>query len=704
MDDYGSFFWDWLEHVDRALDWEVRTSASYAWEVMGASKRQERLEFQRGILKEIGEAHEQAARDSGHSPYDEADTGAIPHQHGGNSMAHSTHGEECKVYPAGGCQYNQFKLCPSCDATPGKVESCNTCDGRGKVLREPTPRHTHPEPGMPYQEQSEVVHKLADGWSIKRCKSYGDLRYEGNMMNHCISEDAEGKECDECEGSGECRHCGGEGRTNCEDCGGEGRVDCDSCSGDGQTDCHHCETIAEHGEENCHSCLGKGEVQTCKGCGYGVDKHELNKKFNPTLDNGQPNTHMFESKVTSCGSCDGKGKVQTTNWVSGQIECPSCDGSGSDGSSLWDRKCHECSGKGHVDCDECGGEGSKKCEDCGGEGRVDCGSCEGGGHYDCDTCEGSGQCQNCSGTGTDSQEAGPLHYYHAFSQEEADHFNRAPGGPLSLRDADNVPSVSFLEDDHDSREINNVFGRGDEMPVAPHQHRILQYMRAQLPKQDALPGIGEKCTECKGTAGHPFGDDFTCANCKGTGKPTVGVKWATHYNAQRFTADDLDSIQNGSYQRPDVMLLAQHRANKNEIHTFKDYDNAKKFGWSYSAAGGTVLGKNLYDLHAIPSSSIGKDQTIYNPAEESYEVKSGRGAKLPLGTATKIPWDSVHVNCSTCDGKGNIRNDMGERSTCPACEGEGFDHKARDAARSSLPEYAQDLFPRVASKELSGWK
>src|SRR4051812_30233503 len=57
--------------------------------------------------------------------------------------------------------------------------------------------------GGPYTDRSKAVHKFDDGWTIKRLNTFGDLRYEGNMMGNCIAGVAEDA-CDDCGGDGEC--------------------------------------------------------------------------------------------------------------------------------------------------------------------------------------------------------------------------------------------------------------------------------------------------------------------------------------------------------------------------------------------------------------------------------------------------------------------------------------------------------------------
>ena len=681
MDDNG-FFW-WFEYIDQVMDWDTRSAKRYAWEVMGASKRQERLELQRSVLHDIGQEHSWA----GPASYQSQSWGGVEHPDG--TLPH--------------------------------------------------------QDDAPYQEQSEVVHTLPDKWTIRRLRTFGDLKYEGTMMTHCIKEDADGQTCGECDGSGNCGDCE-EGRSECGECYGSGRFDCAECGGEGKQDCRECSDSSTSTTYKCDHCKGSGKVDKCRSCGYEKEQHDF---ANPTIARaygqvGPEAKHEWQPQKGDCNHCFGAGERTITEYTPGKVDCDECEGTGKDDEG---DECDTCDGEGKQECGECNGTAKQECEACIGEGREDCSECGGEGYSECGTCEGSGLCGECSGNGrTGTGDSGPDHYYRAFSRDEADALEHAPGGPLSLRDEDNVPSVSFLEDNHNPKEIYSVFGRQDKMPVAEHQHRILRYMKSRLAGEGQIPGMEEKCSACsgnkevpaKGLCGSCGGTGrwgglecsecagsgnkdikVSCGRCKGTGEDTVGVSWATQTSPQRFTRGDIDSILNGEYNRPDVMLLAQHKENKNEVHTLGDVGRAGAFGKSYAPVheeGGTRAGeaRELYDLHAVPSIAIGKDSTIYNPAQQAWEVKSGRGSKLPLETAgAKVPWEAVmepkKETCQSCDGKGYLGSPDLPRpgdTACVNCMGHGEvkDHEALHRTRAQLPEFVQSLFPKVASKELSGWK
>lgn len=692
-DEFSDWFW-WLERVDHLIDQQFTARRDYAWEITGASKRQERLQMQQNVLRDMGSDH----------------------QYGGE---------------------------------PGTYEG-----GDANVP------HKDDEP---YQEQSKTVHKLQDGWSIKRLHTFGDMRYEGDMMNHCIGQDADGGECEDCGGGGDHGACDGSGKDECSECEGEGNTTCEDCAGTGAERCDNC-SEAVNTAVPCHNCRSTGKL---------------------------PNDGTGER---DCSHCGGSGHRISTHYTStGKVDCDECDGQGTDSDG---DDCGHCDGEGKVNCETCDGEGEHHCSSCEGEGIHTCSNCEGDGRTDCYGCDGSGSCPTCGGEGRaeGSGNAGPKHYYRHFDEDEADNFGNSPGGGLSLRDSDNIPSVTFLEDDHQHGEINNVFGRGDKMPSAEHQHRILKYLKTTMPgegvDQAELPGMEKKCQNCSGKGFQPYACDtcrgrghypvtsdtegitqkdcedcgatgkknegVTCDICKGTGDPTVGVGWATSYARNRYTKNDIDSILGGTYQRPDTFLLAQHKDNKNEIHTFKDINEAKNFGNDYSpvqtkepcsdcnprgnggfnphcdrCGGGSEGGgqgwvkgiragkmKEVFNLHALPSSFLGVDQTIYNPALNNYEVKSGRGSKLPIEeSGAHIPWGATFAErkeCPSCKGDGYERDEGGERildstppygvKRCTQCGSKGIiqDHTQMHALQTGLPEFARNLLPRVAM--VTGWR
>lgn len=718
----SDLFW-WLESVDTLLNWETRQRIAYAMEITGASRRQERLAQQQEVLQVIGSEHERYVKNTGLGSYEGDDV--TPHVHGQKPIPAG--GDKPCLYP--GCSVQRHEKCSECDGHGTRFDGvsptpqhCDNCHGSGStpVLTAKTPSHTHDSPPAPYQDQAETIHSLKDGWSVKKHKTFGDLKYEGQMMTNCIQEDADGgSECDYCNGTGECSTCEGGGKTSCDDCGGEGENECRNCDGVGHFDCENCDSVAT--KIPCTGCSSTGK----------------------------------RSDGSKCNWCEGTGA--RTHYLDGKVNCSTCDGSGKDDEG---EECYNCDGTGHEDCPDCGGEGHHDCDECDGRGNISCDTCGGDGDRDCYECDGSGQCTRCDGEGRNdgNGNGGPAHYYKPFTQDEADEFERAPGGPRSLRDPDNIPHVSWLTEDHDDKEIHDVLGRENHIPKPTYQHKILDYMGSQLPdNEEQLPGMGDKCSDCKGE-GHSTrtalgtckdcngsgksddtdenqvdsigtekcrrcggigrayeSRDLSCSTCKGTGEPTVGVKWGYHGKTQRYTKPEINSVLSGDVPKPDAMLIAKHKTNTNKVETLADANHAEVFAGGMDTmdtkqtcptcngnkaeddfdtpcrncnAKGFVIKRDIvrkedtHDLYAMPTSAIGKDQMEYSPAEESWTVKDGKGAKLPLEEkGAKIPWEAMKT------GSDPYRQPQSEIDET---------NRNRDQLRHALPEIAQQFVPRIA--------
>lgn len=742
MDD---FFW-WIDSLARSLEWEDRSRLSWAREVTGASRRQERLEQQKQVTSMLGEEHEAAINaeppvhnpETGFTSGDEE--GAVPHEHGGIEKQYSKNGEPCD-HP--GCRWTVKEDCPACEGE-GIVQQhglCSDCDGSGKTGKTlPTTPHAHPEPPKPYADQSKVQHQFPDGWSVKKTHTYGDLAYEGNMMTNCIREDAQEKgHCDSCEGSGVCNNCDG-GQNECGECYGASTQTCDECNGHGSIECDDCSGSSI--QATCNSCKGQG-----KGGPHEVCKTCENDKVGHDRNSAAGNPHEFEPK---CAPCNGTGKH--TEWTPGKETCDECYGTGKedngDRGSEPEGDCWKCEGEGQTDCETCEGEGKYTCGSCEGSGEHVCQHCDEG-YVDCYECDGRGTCQSCDGSGGETHIGGPKHYYKPYTEDDAASFERAPGGAYSLRDSDNVPHVSFLHEGEGH--IHDVLGRENNVkrPLKPeYQKRVLQYMQGKLPadkdakcseckgtkvqhQQDYTPctdceGRGRvtsdeegvtQCKTCKGGGNVWKTNEVSCGVCKGTGDPTVKVGWG--YGGQRstYTGKDIDDIVAGTKPKPDVMLVAKHKTNPQETRGFKDAGEASDFmdqrdyirtGCGDCNGSGKTLHDNgesvntgscrncsgqgytlepttkkeTHDLYAIPTEQVGHSRIEYEPSSESWRVKDGKGAKINWEGGTRMNWNQL----LPASGSGDERSGINF-----------LPHEEHRRMRQGQPDYVNQVVPRVAS-------
>lgn len=693
------FFW-WLESLARSLEYQDRSRLAWAWEVTGASRRQERLQHQMETLQTIGQDHEAAVEPSDEE-YVAPD--AVPHEHG-IAKHYSENGEHCD-YP--GCDRNY---------------------GEGEGLR--TPTHVHPEPPKAYVDQAKPVHTFPDNWSVKKTQTMGDLKYEGTMMNNCIKEDADAKgACETCEENpGHCQYCD-EGYTRCGDCEGSGRLDCDECHGEGETECETCEATGDL--KPCGMCGGKGH-----------------------FDEGEEST--FKGAAGRCTACGGGGK--RFHWEPGKVDCDTCHGDGEiDDGKGGKEECEDCDGEGRHECPDCEGAAVHECHECGGQGDFACSSCGGDGRTACWECEGADECPSCHGNSTEI-EGGPENYYRPYTHDEAQSFFRAPGGAYSLRDPDNIPHASFLHGENsygekgaDKRSITDVLGRENKDPKPEYQKRLLQYVGSQLSDKD------EKCPTCDGDKvishmrripcegcggsqetgeignGLVTSDDgvdvhepcngrgYThgpvaqaCGHCKGTGEPTVKVHWGYTEAHSTYTKQDIDDIVHDRMPKPDVMLVARHKTNPNEVETLRDAEQGREFAESAVKikvpcptcrgesgqpdavqnskpcinCGSTgkmakeVYAHQAYDLYAIPRERVGDSRIEFKPSVDTWVAKDGKGSKIDWDGGTKLDWNQI-VDHSYSHGS------YGDRMR------EEQNNRHREL-REGQPDYVNRVLPRVA--------
>lgn len=207
--------------------------------------------------------------------------------------------------------------------------------------------------GGKYRDKSSIAHRFEDGWSIKRLNTYGDLRYEGNMMGNCIAGVAENT-CSKCD---DIIH-----NYNNDTEKGNGK-----CKG-GQWPSGDARWGAERDHSGCKLCRGSGACNGCGGSGLtvkkfrGVDRDKINMTpYSLTSELGETGakgTHIYSLRnpdnvpVTSFyftkDSYDkekGAPKLTPPNKAKSDI-CYDCNGKGFEEDEPLSL-CRNCKGTGH---------------------------------------------------------------------------------------------------------------------------------------------------------------------------------------------------------------------------------------------------------------------------------------------------------------------------------------------------------------------
>lgn len=404
-----------------------------------------------------------------------------------------------------------------------------------------------------YEPAAETVHEFPNGFTVKKLKTYGDLGFEGQMMNHCLKEDFK-SECETCGGSGRCENYCEDGYSECPTCDGDGTQNCDTCGGDG--------------EVYCSACDGEGTIENDEG------------------------------ETDDCAPCEGLGKV-------------SCE---------------------EEDCKV----GKVNCEDCYGDKQVGKISCDG---YNC----ASGFCNECEGNGGTSRDAN--------EEFEPDELNRASNQPYSLRNADDVPVVTWWENDDDAvhslsypkPRIESVYGRRDEKPKPEYQHLLLQYIK------------DKKFGEAAGTEVEP-----------------VSVEWG-RAGTISYTPETIDKALSGTAEKPTSLyfnhdhypctLDAQHDKSCIEQEGFTsriqpvDYALAWERHSEFERYRETMnkRGQEITDpnpVYRVDVKDINPQHLIYVPSDESWQINPRKMKDQPRDifkhVATKEDFDpSAYTQLTT---------------------------------------------------------
>lgn len=149
-------------------------------------------------------------------------------------------------------------------------------------------------------DSSEIVHELDDGYKVHRLNTYGDLYYEGHMMDNCIKDYGVKEPCEWCD---------------------EGWAHCPECTP----------------EDTDYDAGGTGICQYCHGHSGGQPPCEHQRHQRPPEIPGQL-TLAAKSRCIYCGA-------------EGSDQCEHCKGTGT---------CSTCGGEGRTQCDQCGGHGWTK--------------------------------------------------------------------------------------------------------------------------------------------------------------------------------------------------------------------------------------------------------------------------------------------------------------------------------------------------------
>ena len=117
------------------------------------------------------------------------------------------------------------------DGTNGEEDVCETCGGEEYI------------DCSRCEGNCEVNCRTCDGDGEIPCSTCSGVGHETCSMCDGSGEDGEGKECENCSGTGEvsCVDCEGSGEVSCVDCEGSGEIECPECEGNGRETCPECQ-------------------------------------------------------------------------------------------------------------------------------------------------------------------------------------------------------------------------------------------------------------------------------------------------------------------------------------------------------------------------------------------------------------------------------------------------------------------------------